>query len=166
MVFRNEDKQYLVDNGSVLKRDYANATVNTKISFEYELRDDEDLKFMEIDIDKIKKVPFQTQIMYTSPKGGKYLRVLSSESKTTVDRKEMEKQANIGVVSQRVTSLTANMYSKGDVKGSMQQNAMWSDYVMNNFNEQRHRSKQEAFSNKNARLQKAMTHKIQKIERE
>lgn len=70
---------------------------------------------MEIDIDNLKKVPFQAQILYTSPKGGKYLRVISSESKTTENRKEMEKQANIGVVSQRVTSLTANMYSKGNV---------------------------------------------------
>lgn len=38
---------------------------------------------MEIDIDKIKKVPFQTQIVYTSPRGGKFLRVISSESETT-----------------------------------------------------------------------------------
>ncbi len=35
---------------------------------------------MEIDIDKLKKVPFQAQVIYTSPKGGKYLRVISSES--------------------------------------------------------------------------------------
>ena len=83
MVFRNEDKVNLIENGSVLKKEFANATVNTKISFEYEVRDDEDLKFLEVDIEKLKKVPFQSQILYSSPKGGKYLRVISSESKTT-----------------------------------------------------------------------------------
>ena len=59
-------------------KELPNATVNTRVSFEYELRAEEDLKFMEIDIDKLKKVPFQSQIIYSSPKGGKFLRVISS----------------------------------------------------------------------------------------
>ena len=33
---------------------------------------------MEIDVEKLKTVPFQAQIIYTSPKGGKFLRVISS----------------------------------------------------------------------------------------
>jgi hypothetical protein len=41
---------------------------------------------MEIDIEKLKKVPFQAQITYTSPKGGKFLRVISSESLTTTEK--------------------------------------------------------------------------------
>ena len=87
MVFRNEEKASLKENETVLIKDFANATVNTKISFEYEVRCEEDLKFMEIDLDNLKKVPFQTQIIYTSPKGGKFLRVISSESKTTFEKK-------------------------------------------------------------------------------
>jgi len=35
---------------------------------------------MEISIEKLKKVPFQAQVIYVSPKGGKFLRVISSES--------------------------------------------------------------------------------------
>jgi hypothetical protein len=42
---------------------------------------------MEIDVNQLTKVPFQTQILYTSMKGAKYLRVVSSESKTTTDKK-------------------------------------------------------------------------------
>ena len=87
MKFRNEDKDNLFDNSTILKKKFANATVNNKISFEYELKCEEDLKFMEIDVNQIKKVPFQTQILYTSPRGGKFLRVVSSESKTTTDKK-------------------------------------------------------------------------------
>ena len=56
-----------------------------------EVRDAEDLKFLEIDIEKLKKVPFQSQIIYESPKGGKFLRVISSESETTTEKKVMEK---------------------------------------------------------------------------
>lgn len=46
---------------------------------------------MEINIEKLEKVPFQAQITYLSPKGGKFLRIISSESKTTMERKDMEK---------------------------------------------------------------------------
>ena len=145
-----------------MKKKYANATAKTKISFEYEVRPEEDLKFMEIDIDEIKKVPFQTQVLYDSPKGGKFLRVISSESKTTTDKKESMKSANIGVAHQRVTSLTANLYAKGDHTESVRQNAMWSDYLSNNFQETKYVAKQQAFAEKNRRLNKAIEHKSQK----
>lgn len=43
------------------------------------------------------------------------------------------KDANIGVAHQRVTALTANMYSRGAEKESQKTNQMWSDYLMDNF---------------------------------
>jgi len=79
----------LKDNKTILVRQFANATTKTKISFEYEIREEEDLKFLEINIEALQKVPFQAQIVYTSPKGGKFLRVITSESKTTKEQKEM-----------------------------------------------------------------------------
>ena len=91
LVFRNEDPSILKDNKTMLVKNYANATTQTKMSFEYEVREEEDLKFLEIDIEKLKKVPFQSQIIYESPKGGKFLRVISSESETTMEKKELEK---------------------------------------------------------------------------
>ena len=86
---------------------------------------------MEINIEKLEKVPFQAQITYLSPKGGKFLRIISSESKTTMERKDMEKQINIGVVHQRVASNTAQMFSRGQAMGSASYNNMWSDYLNN-----------------------------------
>ncbi len=35
MNFRNEDPVNLAENGTILKKKFANATVNTKISFQY-----------------------------------------------------------------------------------------------------------------------------------
>lgn len=78
LVFRHEDVANLRDNKTILIKSLANATVNTKISFEYEVRDEKDLKFLEIDVAKLEKVPFQAQITYTSPKGGRFIRVISS----------------------------------------------------------------------------------------
>ncbi len=88
---------------------------------------------MEIDIEKLKKVPFQAQIIYSSPKGGKFLRVISSESLTTTEKEEMKKDVNIGVVHQRITSNTAAMCSKGESLRSMQYNDMWSNYINSEF---------------------------------
>lgn len=102
----------------MLAKNFANATVNTKISFEYELRKEEDLKFMQIDVDLMKTVPFQAQIVYNSPKGGKFMRVISSESKTTTEKEEMKEDVNIGVVHQRITSNTAAMYNRGEIMES------------------------------------------------
>jgi hypothetical protein len=138
MTFRNEGAENIKDNGAVMVKELPNATVNTRISFEYELRVEEDLKFLEIDIEKLKKVPFQAQIIYTSAKGGKFLRVISSESETTTDKDLSKKDANIGVVHQRITSNTAAMFSKGESVQSMAYNDMWSNYLNSEFIEEKY----------------------------
>ena len=88
MKFRNEKKENLQQNGTVFFKKYDCITAKTKISFEYELREIEELKEEGIDIEKLKKVPFQIKVQYMSPKGGKFLRVISSESDTTMKKEE------------------------------------------------------------------------------
>ena len=162
MNFRNEDKANLFENQTIFKKKFANATVNTKISFEYEVRPEEDLKFMEVNIDDLKKVPFQTQILYESPKGGKYLRVISSESKTTTEKKDLLDSARIGVVHTRATTVTANLFSRGDISQSKSANDAWSGYLSKNFQGSKYAAKQEAFETKNKKLNKAIEHKDKK----
>lgn len=43
MQFRNEKQELLKDGGTLYVKDIGNATVTTKISFEYENRNDEEL---------------------------------------------------------------------------------------------------------------------------
>jgi hypothetical protein len=144
-------------------KELPNATVNTRISFEYELRVEEDLKFLEIDIEKLKKVPFQAQVIYTSPKGGKFLRVISSESETTMEKEQMKKDANIGVVHQRITSNTAAMFSKGESVQSMAYNDMWSNYLNSEFVEEKYVKQQESFNSRNDRLRGAVEQRSRKM---
>lgn len=119
---------------------------------------------MEIDLLKLEKVPFQAQITYTSPKGGRFLRVISSESKTTTERKVMEKEANIGVVHQRVVSNTAALHSRGDAMLSNEYNNAWSSYLNNNFQAPQYQAQQERFNSKNMRLNEAISNKARKME--
>lgn len=147
----------------MMVKELPNATVNTRISFEYELRVEEDLKFLEIDIEKLKKVPFQAQVIYTSPKGGKFLRVISSESETTMEKEQMKKDANIGVVHQRITSNTAAMFSKGESVQSMAYNDMWSNYLNSEFVEEKYVKQQETFNSKNDRLRGAVEQRSRRM---
>ncbi len=147
----------------MMVKELPNATVNTRISFEYELRVEEDLKFLEIDIEKLKKVPFQAQVIYTSPKGGKFLRVISSESETTMEKEQMKKDANIGVVHQRITSNTAAMFSKGESVQSMAYNDMWSNYLNSEFVEEKYVKQQESFNSRNDRLRGAVEQRSRKM---
>ena len=147
----------------MMVKELPNATVNTRISFEYELRVEEDLKFLEIDIEKLKKVPFQAQVIYSSPKGGKFLRVISSESETTMEREQMKKDANIGVVHQRITSNTAAMFSKGESVQSIAYNDMWSNYLNSEFVEEKYVKQQETFNSRNDRLRGAVEQRSRKM---
>ena len=56
---------------------------------------------------------------------------------------------NLKVAHQRVTTLTANMYGKGDYQRSQQVNSNWANYLMNNYNNEEHLQKQQKFFDKN-----------------
>jgi hypothetical protein len=114
---------------------------------------------MEIDVKELKKIPFQTQIFYTSPKGGKFLRVVSSESETTTEKKQSYQNANIKVAQQRVAAITANLYSQGNQVQSKESNKQWSNYLADNFQEEKYSKAQKNFAMKNAKLNNAIEHK-------
>ncbi len=73
---------------------------------------------------------------------------------------------NIGVAHQRVAAITTNLYSKGDHIESVTRNQVWSDYLADNFQEEKYQAKQMAFQQKNAKLNKAIEHKSQKLYKE
>lgn len=60
--FRKENKENLKKDGSVLLKEMPIATVNSKISFEYQLKNDEDLQKLKVNLEKLKEIPFQAQI--------------------------------------------------------------------------------------------------------
>jgi len=58
MKFRKEEEMYLAEEGSVYQKEVGNATLNTKLTFEYTLREEDELKKLGINLKNIKKVPF------------------------------------------------------------------------------------------------------------
>lgn len=92
------------------------------------------------------------------------MRVITSENKTTTEKKVAEKEANIGVVHQRVATNTAAMYSRGMAPESQSYNNQWSDYLNNNFKSEKHVQQQEKFNMNSMKLNRAINRKVQKKE--
>jgi hypothetical protein len=75
----------------------------------------------------------------------------------------MKKEANIGVVHQRIASNTAAMFSKGDSIQSMAYNDMWSNYINSEFAEEKYSKQQESFNARNVRLRGAVEQRSQRM---
>lgn len=55
--FRNEDPSEISEDGTILTKLLGNATVNTKVTFEYEIKKASLLRKMKIDMKKLKEIP-------------------------------------------------------------------------------------------------------------
>lgn len=97
----------------MLIKNLANATVKTKISFEYQLKTEDILQQMGIQMEKIKELPFQAQIIYTTTEGHRFIRVVTSTLKTTENKKVVEQHVEkMKVVHDRMGQQTAFMVEK------------------------------------------------------
>lgn len=72
--------------------------------------------------------------------------------------------ANIAVAQTRATAVTANLYARGQHVESVAQNHQWSDFMEKNFVEEKYQRKQEMFTEKNRKLNRAIHNKVQKKE--
>ena len=64
LTFRYEEN---LRDANTLVKELGNVTSESEFTFEYSLRPDNELEALEIDLDSLKAVPFQTQIHYTNP---------------------------------------------------------------------------------------------------
>jgi len=70
-----------------MTRDIGNVTEDYEITFEYTLKKISELAKMEdFDLEKIKELPFQTQIHYKALDGSRCIRVITEVLNTTTDR--------------------------------------------------------------------------------
>ena len=106
--FRNEDPATLNEDGSLCKKRIGNATIYTEISFQYEIKNEEDLKKININIEKQNEVPFQAQIHYTTLEGHKFMRVITQVQKMTKNKDLAEQKANVKMMHGAVAQKSSN----------------------------------------------------------
>mmetsp|Transcript_9493 Transcript_9493/g.9253 ORF Transcript_9493/g.9253 Transcript_9493/m.9253 type:complete len:248 (+) Transcript_9493:1993-2736(+) len=115
--FRNEDEKDLSDNKTLLTRDLGNVTEKTEITFEYRLKDKEELKKIKgFKMSQLKDIPFQSIIEYTKLDGMKCIRTLTQVQKGTEDSKEAKEGAKLDVLATNVTQQASRLAKKGNLR--------------------------------------------------
>ena len=126
MSFRNEKQSDLTLNESTLKRNIGNATNETEVYIEYHFKSSEEIsKFKEIDLEKLKSVPFQSIIEYTTKKGEKCIRVMTKKLEISSDKQEIEKQANYNIMSVNAIQKSSQLAKEGDYRGAQVKANAW-----------------------------------------
>ncbi|CAF0832318.1 unnamed protein product [Rotaria sordida] len=107
LYIRNPDN--LEDKLNKIKRDIGNVTKQTEVTFEFGIRNKEEVKEKyHIDLDQLERLPFQVQVTYTAADGSKALRVLTQLKEATGDREIAEVNAIRSVIAENHIRNTAN----------------------------------------------------------
>ncbi|CAD8201363.1 unnamed protein product [Paramecium octaurelia] len=154
--FRGEDDPTLSNK---LKRDIGNATIATTQTFEYQLKNDQELQKEQIDIKDLKNVPFQIKVNYTNLHGDRLMRVVTQLVSTTENVKEAEEEAEVEVIHKRMAQKTAQIAKKGNYQEAQSYNDQWDGYVQKNAvinNNIANKEKNFSFQAHNLKLQTAV----------
>lgn len=116
--FRDEDKELMSDDCSLLVRDLGNVTDETQITFEYTLKEAKELEKLapHMDPEQLKLVPFQVQISYTSLDGKKCVRALSKVQAASDEKEELMENADVHILSTNAKSHLAKAAIRGDYR--------------------------------------------------
>lgn len=126
LTFRNEEGSNLTEDGSLLTRQIGNATDEQEVTVEYRMKKSEELQKMEdLDFTKIKQLPFQAQISYSSLDGMKCVRVITKFQEITFEKEEAKKEADYKVISVNAVQKTAQLAKQGDFRKAQANAAQW-----------------------------------------
>jgi len=131
MKFRNEADEFLRERGSLYEKKIGNVTASSELTFEYEIRPDEELVEFGVDSNKLESVPFQAQIIYHSTNGDRLMRVITQTLKTTQNLEEAEKELNVNLLAARALHQQADFASKGRYDDSNKIASAWGGYMQN-----------------------------------
>jgi len=166
--FRNEQEEHLKERGSLFQKMVGNVTAKTELTFEYELRPDEELMEFGVDPDKLKSVPFQAQILYNSTYGDRLMRVISMKLDTTHNLQEAEKNVmNVNVLATRALQQQAHFAAGGLYHQSEEVGQSWDVYLGKNIAQNvnaRDGDVLNKYKSKNYSLQSASSNRRTKLE--
>ena len=130
--FRNEEEEYLSENRAVYLKNVGNVTVRTTLTFEYQNKTDTELQQQGIALDKLKEVPLQATITYTSSDGNRILRIVTKNQILTEDLKVAEKDVKFKILATRACQGSALLAAKGSYRQAQASNDRWDQYLSSN----------------------------------
>eukprot|EP01091_Cochliopodium_minus_P009235 TRINITY_DN222_c0_g3_i1.p1 TRINITY_DN222_c0_g3~~TRINITY_DN222_c0_g3_i1.p1 ORF type:complete len:714 (-),score=288.87 TRINITY_DN222_c0_g3_i1:43-2184(-) len=108
--------------GDTLSKNVGNVTNDLVCTFEYSLKSLKELK--ELDLEKLKELPFQVQIYYRDTTGAKKVRCITKQQKITNDRQEAENEIDMNVISANAVQFSAKLAQKGKYKEAREKMVM------------------------------------------
>jgi len=131
--FRNENKANLSEDESKTTRKLGNATRNTQVTLEYDMKNADEIRIKEVDLQNLNEIPLQTQVFFQDKDGNKYVRVLTQHQKITDKKEDVEKNADIAILATNATQKTAQYALEGKLVEAKESSAHWQEYISNNI---------------------------------
>ena len=113
--FKNEDQENLTFGNSRLEKVIGNAISNSSFSFAFNLKSQEVLNTLDVQIDKIHMIPFQAIIKYVNLQGKKFVRVINKQQLVANDRNESENMVNMGILARAGRRQAARLAEQGRI---------------------------------------------------
>jgi hypothetical protein len=133
--FRNEDPADLKADNTLLTRDVGNVTEDSEITFEYRVKDEEQLKKIKgFDPEKIESIPFQTIIEYTKLDGMKCIRTITKVQQVTDDAEKAKEGVKIDVLAVNAAQQASKLASKGNFREAQAYSLNQKRYIKSNLN--------------------------------
>ena len=133
MTFRDQDKKNLTNEFSSLSQKLGNVTKETENYYELKFKHASKLAEMnEIDFAQLKNLIFQIEISYKNVKGDKYIRVITKNLIVSDNKEEINKIANMNIVSTLQIQKSAKLAGKGDLMGAQAQIHVARNYLNRN----------------------------------
>ena len=97
--FKKERAGEVQQGGSQLVRRIGNASQYSSFTFEYSVKNEEELVISEVDMEGVSQLPFQLSLQYRNLKGQLCLKCYSKVLKVTSDQSQAEEAVNFDVLS-------------------------------------------------------------------
>jgi hypothetical protein len=130
LTFRNVD-EYVVDQNT-LRRELGNVTADTEFTFEYYVRPKTEALALGIDLERVDRLTFQTQIHYTTLDGNRYMRVITACQEMTHDKEDAEKEIDIEVIAINAAQCASKAVQLGNVKEAKGAMRGWRNMIKRN----------------------------------
>ena len=135
MTFRDEDKKDIINDGSTIFKKLGNVTLEKETYLELKFKEAKKLADMnDINFDELKNLIFQFVITYKNKNEGKYVRIVTKQLKISDNKEEINKQANMNIVSTLQIQKSAKLAGAGRLMDAQAQIHIARNFLNNNIN--------------------------------
>ena len=133
MTFRDQEKKDLKNDESTIIKNMGNVTKETETYYELKFKHATKLAEMkDINFNNLNNLIFQTEIIYKNRNGDTYLRVITKNLKVSDNKEEINKQANLNIVSTLQIQKSAKLAGHGNLMEAQAQIHLARNFLNNN----------------------------------